>query len=336
MIFLLPRSSRVGLSLLGALFVVSLAQYGVLAASDEKPPVRAQDSASNKRVPGAPGQTSGRKKADKAPPADGFPQGVTVLVKPWKDPKGARDFPPGVTVLSPIPTGTSTRPVVRVLVPLPQDDSSAGAESAVDENAPPEGQDLLKAPAERLKEQADAERRRRAASGAEVAEGPRDALGPSLREQVQNLPGPPHPGGDPTSPNSSWTPVDAWPDRDEANPYPWNPAVFSRRILNPHWEAQSSWAPRDPGTPYPWNPSSFSTHLFDPVWQPSDSWGRRLASREEPEPVNAAATPEAAADMTTREGKRSSRTRSREEPAAQDQNPAKTATTATGKETSEK
>ncbi len=254
-------------------------------------------NAANEDGPASQSKAPTPKKAQRLPAKTkdprSFPKGITVLVDGWKDPRSARDYPGGLTVVGAPPASPSGRPVIRIMTP--PGEKGASASPAPQEEAGTSataGLDLLVAPADRLREEQEADTTK------ERKVKTRASAGPSLAEQLEALGQPPLPGGAALSSLSAWSPTPSWPERDTGHPYPWNPARFAPRSRNASWEPTAAWQTRKSKTSYPWNAVHWSDPLFDPTWLPSDSWGRVLQQPEAPVAQDATTPPPDHLDAT--------------------------------------
>ncbi len=244
----------------------------------KKKPAQSEALDATKPVP--PKKTDTPESGDKSKtPKKKAAPGVTVLIEGWQPPRNAADYPPGVTALGPEPAGE--RPKVWVRVPLgPPPPKTAETE---DEQAEQPGQDLTEDPATAV-----ARRRTRAKKDGE--ERPRETVGPSLEEQQQVFGELPLPGGTPLSTLSGWQPTSAYPDRDPANPYPWQPVTWSTPTFDTHWQPTNAYDPGDLTKPYRWNRVTWPSFIIDPTWTPTDVWGRQLGFPEPLPPAGEAET----------------------------------------------
>ncbi len=180
-----------------------------------------------------------------------FPEGLTVLAPRGDAAEGAQSFPEGVTVLGPgrpAPDGPRIR--VRVEPGAPSPDLPD-----LDELPPPED------PA-------------RGTSLGPTGTQEGGTIGPNVGEQQEAFREPPRAGGNLLPPYVGWTPEDAYPDRDIANPYPWNPSSWIEPVFENTWQPRSTWP--EGQDQRNWSPVSWIQPSIDYSWQPEDAWGRSL------------------------------------------------------------
>jgi hypothetical protein len=273
-------------------FLVAMA---LLVAAPLAPAVLAQqqDEAERDSPPAAPAEEAGAAEGDDAPGE----RGVRVLVDRDEEPVDAGAFPAGVTVLG-------ERPGAADIDGFPEGVSPLGGDAAPGQ---PGGKRSVirfrRDPVLDLPEVPDVD----LGPGLEpdLGPAPREAgrtIGPNIAEQQEAFGQPPRPAALVPPPSTSWQPQHAFPERDPARPYPWNPAEWWPSIFDNTWEPDPAW-PRAQDRRN-WSPSRWIETPFDPTWTPRDAWNRTLgiadprqaqrtgATAGEP-PADAPPTPEA-------------------------------------------